>query len=360
MIGLLLSVSTAWPCAALLTRVTDEGALASSDAQEVILEQNSAGTLTRYRVSYDGDAESFGWLIVTRGQVGEGDVTEADESLFDDLREYTAPQLYSEEEIDSSGGRSGCSCVGGDKSSPIMSGGGDMNGDFGLGDTGSIDITAEGFAGPFSYTALSATDTDALVAWLDENDFELGDTAASLDHYVEDGNYTFVAVTLAPETAETPAQGRVLPALAIQSDADQMEFPARLSYTGMAEELRTSIWVLGDHTAETTSGWASRPLAGVNGGMAPSEAYDQRLREISIEEGRSYATVFSGPHGSQWVTRFDTLAHRSLHTEDPVFGFTQYTESWNVQISVEEGFEQSSVWFWLPLFGFGIARRRKA
>ena len=58
MIGLLLSVSTAWPCAALLTRVTDEGALASSDAQEVIIEQNAAGTLTRYRVSYDGDAES--------------------------------------------------------------------------------------------------------------------------------------------------------------------------------------------------------------------------------------------------------------------------------------------------------------
>ena len=358
MIGLLLSLSTAWPCAALLTRITEAGALATSDAQEVILEQNDDGVITRYRVSYDGDASSFGWLIVTRGHVGEGDVTEADESLFDDLRTYTAPRLYIEEEVGSSGGGSGCSCMGTDKSSPFLAGS-ELSADFGVEDTGSIDITAEGFAGPFSYTALSATDTDALVTWLDENEFELGDTASSLDHYVEDGNYTFVAVTLTPDTAATPAEGRVLPALAIQSDAEQMEFPARLSYTGMAEELRTSIWVLGDNTAETIDGWGSVRLSVLGGGSDPSAAYDQMLRDTSIQDGRSYATVFSGPHGSQWVTRFDTLAHRSLHSEDPVFGFTPYTESSNVEIHVNEGYEHSSAWLWLPLFGLGIARRRR-
>ena len=107
-IGLLLFSSTAWPCAALLT--SDGGALATSDAQEVILERNESGLLTQYRVSYDGNAESFGWLIVVEGAVGEGDVRESDEALFDELREATQPTiLIYETDVEASGsGGSGC------------------------------------------------------------------------------------------------------------------------------------------------------------------------------------------------------------------------------------------------------------
>jgi len=359
-IALLLSLGTAWPCAALLTRDV-VGELASSDAQEVILERNSEGVRTRYRVSYDGNAESFGWLIVTRGNVGEGDITEADEYTFEQLRMETAPELVvygSPGGSDDAGG--GCACRRLGKGDLIMSGGGNIdNGAFALEDTGSIDITAEGFAGPFAYTALSATDADALVAWLEDNDFTLGDTASTLQHYIEDGNYTFVAVTLAPDTAETPAAGRTLPALSIQSDAEQMEFPARMSYTGMAEELRTTVYVLGEQTAEVVSGWSSQEVVELRSSSDPEQEYDDFLRDLATQ-GPTYAAVYSGQMGSHWVTRFDTLAHRSLHTEDPVFDYNGVTGRWSLEIRVDEDYEHSSVWFWLPLFGLGIARRRKA
>ena len=298
---------------------------------------------------------------MTRGSVGEGDITEADEELFDRLRDFTAPEIMLEQ-MDSTSGDDGgdgpgCSCRG-DKSKALIASAGGVNGDFGLGDTGNIDITAEGFAGPFAYTALEASDSDALVAWLDENDFTLGDTASTLEQYIEDGGYTFVAVTLVPDLAETPEQGRTLPALSIQSDSNQMEFPARMSSTGMADELRTTVWVLGDETAEIVDGWSSTPVFEVDGDLFPVEAYDRMLREISTQDERSYAAVFSGAFGDGWVTRFDTLAHRYLHTEDPVFDYTGRLESWQVEVIVEEGYENTTIWFWLPLLGLGIVRRR--
>ena len=83
------------------------------------------------------------------------------------------------------------------------------------------------------------------------------------------------------------------------------------------------------------------------------------LRDVSIQNGRAYATVHSSAFGGGWVTRFDTLAHRSLHTEDPVFDFNGQTETWQVEVSVEEGYENTTIWFWLPLFGLGVARRRR-
>ena len=363
MIGLFFFVGTAWPCAALLTR--DGGALATSDAQEVILERNDAGLLTQYRVSYDGDAEDFGWLIVVEGAVAEGDVNEADEAIFEDLREATQPTILIEE-YEGGGGASGSGGGCGRGRNQAKSAGsfeddldaGGVFGDESLDQDNGVDITAEGFAGPFAYTALAATDADALVAWLDENEFSLGATAPTLEHYIEDGNYTFVAVSLSPDTAETPDHGRTLPALAIQSDADRMSFPARMSLTGMAEELRTTVWVVGDETAEIVDGWSSVRTPQLYAAADPVEDYDEMLRQYANLDEKSYATVYSGSANGHWVTRFDTLAHRSLHTTDPEFEYTGISDAWRMEIIVAEGYDQASIWFWLSLCGMGLVRRR--
>jgi len=357
MIGLMLAVGTAWPCAALLTK--GAGVLATSDAQEVILERNETGVLTRYRVSYDGNAESFGWLIVTRGSVGEGDITEADDGLFDELRSITQPLLQQVDVVSEPNSASGCGCtrtMGAAKGADgaVFSGGGSN----GLGDTGAVSITAEGFAGPFAYTALSATDSDALLDWLEDNDFELGDTSATLGHYIDDGEFTFVAVSLSPDAAETPAEGRTLPALAIQSDAEQMEFPARMAMTGMAMELRTTVWVLGDETAEAIEGWASVPAYDMGGESDPEGAYDEVLRANAVAAEKTYVVPFSGAFDGRWVTRFDTLAPRSVHTDDPVFEYTSDQEQWQLTILVDQNYAGAVIWF--SLFGLGIARRRTA
>ena len=69
MLLFLASLQTAHPCAAMITK--NDGSIAMSDAQEVILERTETGVRTRYRVTYDGDAEDFGWFIVVDGDVAK-------------------------------------------------------------------------------------------------------------------------------------------------------------------------------------------------------------------------------------------------------------------------------------------------
>jgi hypothetical protein len=352
MITLLLSLGAAWPCAALITR--DQGALASSDAQEVILERTETGSRTSYRVSYDGDAESFGWLIVAHGAVGEGDVSVADGEIFDGLGELTQPRIATASLGGAGGASGGCGCSG----DTALSGKG---GDFAADTAGAngIDITAEGFAGPYAYQVLDPDDGESLTAWLDDRGFDLAGTATTLDMYIEEGGHSFVVVTLTPDEANTPAEGRTLPPLTIETDSDRLTFPARMALTGMAEELRTTIYVLGEDTAEAVEGWQSWDQQEYWANSTDAEAaYDELLRTMASEAPPAYLSVWSGAHEGQWLTRFDTLALRGVHTVDPIFDFMGSQYSYETQIIVEPEDTGSVAWLLLPLLGMGWARRR--
>jgi MYXO-CTERM domain-containing protein len=357
MLSLLLLTSTAFPCAALLTN--DEGAIASSDAQEVILETTETGVRTSYRVRYDGDAESFGWLIVVHGGVGEGDVQETDEDVFDTLRDLTQPRQVTLS-FTSGGGGVSCGCTG----DMAVRGtdnfaGGDTAGAWG------VDVVAEGFAGPYAYQVLAPEDGDGLSGWLEEEGFSLGETVSTIDEYIEEGGYSFVAISLAPTLGQTPDEGRTLPALAIDSDSDQLHFPARMAQTGMAEEIRTTIWVIGDASTEITSGWDSQDSHRLgNGEDEDSEGvYDAALQDAAVYETPTYLSPFSGEYGEQWVTRFDTLAPREVHTADPIFESMGEAYSWQLEIIVpsdeDEDEARSAAWLLLPLLGLGWTRRRR-
>ena len=145
-----------------------------------------------------------------------------------------------------------------------------------------------------------------------------------------EGGYSFVAVTLTPDEGETPSEGRTLPPLYIDSDSDTLQFPARMSLTGMAEEQRTTVWVLGDSTAEISSGWSSEVLEYLYSGSDgdAEAAFDAALIEAAARDIPTYLSAYSGVYEDQWVTRFDTLAPRAVHTADPVFTFSGSDDSW--------------------------------
>ena len=355
MLFLLLSLQAAWPCAALIT--TSSGAIATSDAQEVILERTETGTRTRYRVSYDGDAEHFGWLIVVHGQVGEGDVTEADAFAFDDLREATQPRTETYGIGSGGGSGGGCrNCLNSYKSAD-MAGGNAFSADTG----DDIDVVAEGYAGPFHYQVLDAEEPEALTAWLEDNDFELGGTETTLGEYVAEGGFSFVAVTLTPDDAVTPSEGRTLPALAIESDSDILHYPARMALTGMAEEVRTTVWLIGDTEAEAIEGWDSEPVAEIDLDGTAEDTYDSLLRAMAFSRDiPTYAQVYSGSLDGDWVTRLDTLAHRSVHTVDPQFDFMADSSENQTIIMNWGAASEAAGWLLLPLLGVGWARRRRA
>jgi len=338
-------MSQALPCAFLLT--TDQGSLAVSDAQEVILEANAAGTKTSYRVAYEGDAESFGWLVVVHGNIAEGGVTESDESVFNILREKSQPRLVTTE-IQSGGGGFGC----GD----MAKSGAAFSSDEAL----EVDVTAEGFAGPFAYQVLSAESGDALTVWLENEGFLLGDAASTIDQYITEGGYSFVAVTLAPDSSDTPAGGRHLPALSIQSDSDELHFPARMAISSMAETQRTTIFVLGENTAKLSSGWNMSTASYLNSqGADPLVSFEDALLVDGSAEVPSYWRTYSGAHEGMWMTRFDASAPRIVHTVDPRFGFEDWQDNLFLDIEIDDS-DSNGAWVLLPLLGLGVLRRRKS
>ena len=81
---------------------------------------------------------------------------------------------------------------------------------------------------------------------------------------------------------------------------------------------------------------------------------------VAADDAKPTFPLFSGSLDGQWVTRFDTLAHRSLHTVDPVFDYIGERSEWHMVIIADEAYEGSAIWFWLPLLGTGIARRRRS
>ena len=146
---LLLHSMAAYPCAAMLTKT---GEFASSDSQEVIMSRTDSGSTISYRVTYEGEASDFGWLIVVPGEVSE--VNEGDERQFDTLRDATNPIVFSPDF--SSGGGGGCGCG-------EMSAKGGDGGDENFATPGGVDILTEGFSGPYAYTVLSADDDADLI-----------------------------------------------------------------------------------------------------------------------------------------------------------------------------------------------------
>ncbi|MFT4979346.1 MAG: hypothetical protein ACI8S6_005256, partial [Myxococcota bacterium] len=87
---LLLSVisSVAWPCAGLFH---ESEQLAESDAQSVILEAVEGGVRVSYSVAYEGDSESFGWMIPIFGEFVS--IGERDPQDFADLFDWTQPNV---------------------------------------------------------------------------------------------------------------------------------------------------------------------------------------------------------------------------------------------------------------------------
>jgi MYXO-CTERM domain-containing protein len=339
---LLLSMlsSVAWPCAGLFH---DTEQLAESDAQAVIFESVAEGTRASYSVDYEGDAESFGWLIPVFGEFVS--IEERDPEVFQSLLSWTQPTV--DYGISSStGGGGGCSRAN-SKATP--------GGRFA--DTGydGVNVVAEGFTGSYAYQVLDTSSSDAFLGWLDKNGWSTSGAEAAIEAYVKEGGVQFAAITL------TEAGGDQLPPLALTYGGDQLRFPASMARNAMAEDIRTIVYVRSDATAAITGEWTATPIGTIedSSGASPDAIYDRALEAIGGNQ-RGYGLVFSGMDSDgSWVTRFETLAAPSAHIADVFFEPGNSQDNHETIISVSEG--RSEAWLLLPLalLGAGALRRRR-
>ena len=122
--------------------------------------------------------------------------------------------------------------------------------------------------------------------------------------------------------------------------------------------------VLGDGTAPDFVGLSSEVVSIFDGSDGDAEAtFDAALMEAAAQDIPTYLSAYSGVYEDQWVTRFDTLAPRDVHTVDPVFTFSGNDDSWQLEIEVPASGDsgesaQAVAWLLLPIVGLGWARRR--
>jgi hypothetical protein len=299
---ILALVSIAWLCAGL---VHDQTTHVESDAQEVLFTPSEGAVTVSYRVTYAGDSADFGWIIPIAGEFL--DLQEGDEASFDDLRRRTGPLVtyhYDDE------GSAGCTC-GGSKSGDSLQG--RSNG----GDSGTLEVVAEGYTGTYSYQVVAASDAADLASWLDANGWSLS-SEEPVSWYVDRG-YPFVLVSILPEVAVTPEGGRVLPPVAISYSGDALVFPAVMGRYAMVEEQRTTVYVAGGDRA-SVSGWIASDLAPMIGDVQddPTALFEEALWAAG-GSAPGYAVTFAGPIDDAYVTRFDTRAAAAAHVDDATF-----------------------------------------
>jgi len=312
-LGGLVTGAPAWACGAM---VGPDGTVIAADAQRAAFDLRVAGTVTaHYEVRVQGDATRFGWLLPVFGEVQE--VTDGEPGFFDALEQRTAPRY--DLLANNSPEPQGCACGPGSKA---------LSGDaanFG-GDTG-LTVVEQGYAGPFAYAVLEATEAGALEAWLTDNGFVAGVAADTFAAYSADPRgVMWVAVRLAP--AGAMSSDLVLPPLTIRWGAADdgtvaAVYPAVLAGTSTLPVLHTTLYVLGAGAGTVGAPWSVVPapentqvIAGSSSDDAPAAVWEQHLTEVGAGGLQLFPTWSGQYEASGWLTRFDAIHAPAALTAD--------------------------------------------
>jgi hypothetical protein len=182
------------------------------------------------RSRYTGTPSDFAWVIPVPDTPTDVVAHETD-ALFKSLDAETAPSFS----IIQSMGGGGCSCGAGGVASEV---------------NGLVQVESRGTTGVFDWVALSSNGSDALLAWLSDNGFEVGvDAAPILDKYIQQESH-FLAVKIhEPQTLGD--QGEVeIPPIQFSCQTTKSYYPMAISQISAAQETEVVIYVLADHRME--------------------------------------------------------------------------------------------------------------
>lgn len=293
----------------------EPGALAESSYEEAIFLKGDGWVEVQYKVDLEASTSDFGWVIPVPGEFQS--FADGDQALFAAAFDATAPKLDLEEQDDGGGG-----CI----SSYSLKGGDFANSDS---SRGGVTVLYEGSTPSYDYSVVEATSSADLLTWLSDNGWSPGETSASIEEYVKEGGYQFVAV----KTHLDPVSGTVettLPPVKIRYAGDKISYPARMGRYAEGETLSSILYVMGDQRARISGGWDEVEVPEISDeGEDPDyvhyQMYPARMAEIGQEGG--YALTFAGPFQDGWITRFETVSPRDLNTVDVEFAVDGGTDA---------------------------------
>lgn len=324
--------------------------MALSHTQEAIFTRDGGEVQVDYRILFNGDTADFGWVIPIRGEWIS--LEETPDDTFDLLRNATRPL---EDFVDTSTG----GCVGAaDKGGLEFDSANAVDGGRGPG----VEIVGSGFTGSYEWTVLDATNTTALLDWLEANGLSVGPSGPTIDEYVGEGGWQWVALKLHTDEVD-PDEAQKLPGVSIRYSGDELVFPSRMVKTSMADQVHTIVYVKGDQVARASAGWTSAVLReiydeGESGDYLLYEAFPEALEAGGIR--KEFQVVYAGELDGSWVTRFEVLADPLNHTVDAGFAIDAGTEPVQLVITNHHGGCAGGGWWLAPglLLGLGLRRGR--
>lgn len=262
------------------------------------------GTITaQIMINYSGDAADFAWLLPVASQP---EITLGTMAAFQQLGWRTRPTFN----VTWTGEWGQCGGFWG-YAEDASAGGGPPTND----SDGGVDVLSAKDVGPFETRVLEATSTDALVKWLDDNDYaQPPETVPLLDHYVKQG-MKFVALRLQKDEPT----GAIQPITLTFQEADPC-VPLVLTQVAAVPDMPVQLYLFGDARVTPTN-WFSvtvneRKIDWVQYGQNYGALVTQAIDEAA---GHGFVTEFAGathPLLDQALYtegRYDTAKLETLH-----------------------------------------------
>lgn len=267
-LGSLAAPAYACACGALVPDADQQVAVAR---EESLLRWDGTREQIVMRLTVSGDADRAAWIMPVPHRAT---VALADPALFDQLHTLTAPAHRTRYHFWPQDG-----------DWPLTTGSGSPPGPPRAAQPPGVGVVGRQRLGPFDVAQLTATDSTALDGWLRSNGFPFPPRlSTALKPYVQQ-RWEYVAVRLAPQTADTALNGALDP-LHLAFASDRPVYPMRLS--GLAATPQSlGLYILAAHRME--------PSAAI-GGERPRVVFAGRLSHPSgdlreLAAGTPYLTA---------------------------------------------------------------------
>ena len=244
-------------------------------AENILFIQGEGTVTTHVQLQYSGAASDFAWILP---MPSVPELAVSHNQIFNQLQFATQPGFQLNFQDDA-----GCGFP------PIFRTLED--GGIATAEAASVEVVAEQQIGPYDTAVITSDDSQAIVTWLVDNGYQLGDLGVELLHpYVEEGAF-FLALKLAADRDVGDLQP-----IAMTYVADEPGIPIRLTAVATAPDLGVLAWVLADQRAiprnylhvqinEALIDW-------FNGGFNYPEVVTQAANEAG---GQAFVTDYAGP-----------------------------------------------------------------
>ena len=244
-------------------------------AENILFVQGEGTITTHVQLQYSGTASDFAWILPLPALP---ELAVSHNQIFTQLQFATQPffQLQFQD-------KPGCAF-------PLFRSLED-DGAVAMAESGAVEVVAREEVGPYETVVITSADPQAIVDWLVDNGYQLGDLGVELlTPYAEDGCF-FLALKLAADREVGDLQP-----IAITYAATEPEIPIRLTAVATAPDLGVIAWILGEHRAipknylhvqinEARIDW-------FNGGFNYPEVVTEAADEAG---GQAFVTDYAGP-----------------------------------------------------------------